>query len=329
MDRALPRHHDAIAAQGDLRDDIGTIVVLRAHRGDLLIERHFLGDGLERGKGDREPGLAAHLPHPAKLVPLAPHVAGHFEHAMPGAAHRAADCDQFFRGGGGAGDDLALDIAMDHGAAGREAQRPGAHALFDDLRHLRDVIGGGDGAGPLALAQHIGAHGAMRDMGGDIDGAWEFLQRVEIFGEAFPFPGHAFGQRGAGNILDPFHQPDQPFVLVGARRREADPAIAHHHGGDPVPARGCHLLIPGRLTVVIGVDVDKAGGDEVACRIDLFGGVAGHRTDLRDQPACDGDVAGKAVVPGAIDDGAVANDQVECGHSVLLSPPRKVPHCNR
>ena len=57
------------------------------------------------------------LAHPAKLVPFAHHVAGHLEHAVPGAAHRAADADQLFGGGGGAGHDLAVDRAVEHGAA--------------------------------------------------------------------------------------------------------------------------------------------------------------------------------------------------------------------
>ena len=46
MHCALPRHDDAVAAQGNLRDDIGTTVVLRDHRADLFLKRHFLGDGL-------------------------------------------------------------------------------------------------------------------------------------------------------------------------------------------------------------------------------------------------------------------------------------------
>ena len=86
-----------------------------------------------------------------------------------------------------------------------------------------------------AIAHHIGAHGAMRDVRRDIDGAPALGQRVHIFGEGFPIPGHAFGQRGAGNVLDTFHEADQPVMLVGFGRRETDAAIAHDDGGDAVP----------------------------------------------------------------------------------------------
>ena len=57
--RALPRHDDAIAAQGDLRDDVRAIVIFRAHSLDLLVKRQFLGDGLERREGNEHACLAA------------------------------------------------------------------------------------------------------------------------------------------------------------------------------------------------------------------------------------------------------------------------------
>ena len=50
MDRALPRHDDAVAAQRDLRDDVRAIVILRAHLADLFFERQFLGDDWSAAK---------------------------------------------------------------------------------------------------------------------------------------------------------------------------------------------------------------------------------------------------------------------------------------
>src|SRR3546814_12545538 len=77
------------------------------------------------GEGHRQAGLAAELAHPVELVPLAIEVARHFEHAMADAAHCAADLDQFLGGRGGAGYDFAVDRLVDHGAAGRKAERAG------------------------------------------------------------------------------------------------------------------------------------------------------------------------------------------------------------
>jgi hypothetical protein len=55
-----------------------------------------------------------------------------------------------------------------------------------------------------------------------------------------------------------------------APRREADAAVAHDDGGDAVPRRGRHLGIPGRLAVVVRVDVDEARRDDVARGVDLL-----------------------------------------------------------
>ncbi len=44
VDGPLPCHDDAIAAQGDLGDDVCAIVVLGDHGGNLFLQRHFLGD---------------------------------------------------------------------------------------------------------------------------------------------------------------------------------------------------------------------------------------------------------------------------------------------
>ena len=323
VDGALPRHDDAVSAQRDLGDDVRAIVVLRAHRGDLLVERHFLGDGLQRGESNGKAGFAAQLAHPAELVPFAHHVAGHFEHAVTGAAHGAPDLDQFFCGGRGAGDDLPVDIAVKHGARGRETERAGADAFFDDGRHLRDVILGRDSARTLPVTEHVGANRTVRHMGAHVDRTRQFFERIEIFGEGLPVPAHAFGQRGAGDVLDPFHQADQPFVLVGLGRSEADAAIAHDDRGDTVPAGRGHFLVPGRLPVVMRVDVHEAGGHQQACRIDLFRRVAGHSADLRNKPVLDGDVAGETRCAGPVDDGAATDDRIECGHVVILSLGRE------
>ncbi|MEO0963371.1 MAG: amidohydrolase family protein, partial [Pseudomonadota bacterium] len=46
-------------------------------------------------------------------------------------------------------------------------------------------------------------------------------------------------------------------TAVRGGRGKADAAIAHHDRGHPMPARGSHLLIPSRLTIVMRVNVDK------------------------------------------------------------------------
>ena len=61
-----------------------------------------------------------------------------------------------------------------------------------------------------------------------------------------------------GMSSTPFHELDEPGVAVGGRWREADAAVAHHHGGDAVPGARGDPRVPGDLGVVVGVDVDPA-----------------------------------------------------------------------
>ena len=185
-----------------------------------------------------------------------------------------------------------------------------AHAFLDDARHFGDVGLGRDRAGLFAVAEHIGAHRAVRNVARDVDGAGQLFERVHIFGEGFPVPRHAFGERCAGDVLDPFHQADQPFVAVGLGGGEADAAIAHHDGGDAVPARRRHFGVPRRLSVIMGVDVDEAGGDDLAGGVDFLASRAEVFTHRDDPVAVDRDVRDKGRSARTIDDGAAANHQI-------------------
>ena len=105
------------------------------------------------------------------------------------------------------------------------------------------------------------------------------LQRVEILAEGFPRPVQPLVERRAGNVLDAFHQFDQALAVLDLHRREADAAIAHHRRGDAMPARRLQMRIPGRLAVIVGVDVDEARRDQQALGVDLLVGAAGDLAD--------------------------------------------------
>ena len=233
---SAPGHDDAVAPERDLRDDIGALGVLRAHRRNLLVQWQFLGDRLERGEADGQARFAAQFAHPFELVPFALQVRRHFEHAISDPAHCPSDAEKLFLGRGRAGHEHAVDRFVEDRARGRKAESPCAQAFLDDPGHLRDIGFGRRLVRRAAFAHHIGADGAVRDVCSHIDRARQFLERIEIFGKSLPVPGHALGQRRSGDILDAFHQADQPVMPVGLGRREADAAIAHHDRGDAVPA---------------------------------------------------------------------------------------------
>ena len=78
---------------------------------------------------------------------------------------------------------------------------------------------------------------------------------------------------------------------LGAHRREAEAAVAERHRGDAVPARDRAPRVPLDLRVVVGVQVDEAGRDDQAVRVEhALGARLVDAPDLRDPAAADADV---------------------------------------
>ena len=99
-------------------------------------------------------------------------------------------------------------------------------------------------------------------------------------------------------------------MLVGLGGREADAAIAHDDGGDAVPGRGRHFLVPSGLAVIVRVDVDPAGRNDLAGGVDFLLAGANLAADGADQPAIDRNIADITLAARAIDKCAAANDQI-------------------
>ena len=95
------------------------------------------------------------------------------------------------------------------------------------------------------------------------------VERVEELGEGLPRPRQPVDHHDAGDVLHAGHHVDEHVVVLGAARREADAAVAHHRGGDAVRRRRRHAVRPDGLAVVVGVQVDEAGRDQQAGRVDL------------------------------------------------------------
>jgi hypothetical protein len=131
----------------------------------------------------------------------------------------------------------------------------------------------------------------VRHLCAHVEAAGHALERVEVLREGLPAPRDAFGERGSGDVLDALHQLDQPVLAARPHWREADATVAHHHGGDAVPARRREQRVPGDLAVVVRVEVDEPGRDQQAVGVDdLLRRPVGQRADLRDAPLVDGDV---------------------------------------
>ena len=129
-------------------------------------------------------------------------------------------------------------------------------------------------------------------------------------------------QRGTRDVLDALHQLDQEVVLIGAHRREADAAVAHHGRGDAVVAGRRELRVPGGLAVVVGVDVDEARRHGEAGGVERAFGGAGDLSDGGDPAVLDRDVAAGRRGAGAVDQSSVADHEV-VGHRCILGVRRR------
>ena len=173
----------------------------------------------------------------------------------------APNAQQFLLGRCRAGHQLTVDRLVQDGPRRRETDRSCTQALLNDGRHSCNLCLGRLLIGRAAITHDIRAHCTMRNLCGHIDGTVELLQCVQVFGKRFPVPGHALCQRTARDILDTLHQPNEPVLPIGRGRRKAHTTVTHYDRGDPVPRRGRHLLIPGCLAVIVGMDIDKTRND--------------------------------------------------------------------
>ena len=206
-------------------------------------------------------------------------------------------------------------------ARGGEAQGAGVDRFAGQAGHLRHLFFGRGISRRPPIAHDEEAQGAVGDLGGYVDVPWLALEGVEVVGKAFPVPRQPFVEGCPRDVLDALHQLDEHVVVRGAHGREADAAVPHDNRGDAVPRRRCDAVVPRGLPVVVGVDVDEAGGDDGAVGVDAAAGLpdagAVAVADRADSVAVDGHVGPPGRRPGPVDDGCAGDHQV-MGHGSPL-----------
>ncbi len=271
---------------------------------------------LHEAVGDGSAGVLGQAAHPCHLPVGGGEVlsldAGRseLEHTAPGPGQGVAEREQLVVGGEGAGDRLAVDRLVQDRAAGRHPDRPRLHRFLHDGAHAVQIVGGGRFVAGAPFTHDVGPDGAVRSERGHIERLRLRLQGIEVLGERLPGPADAVVEGGAGDVLDPLHESDQPGALLRGDGREPDTAVAEHQGGDAVPRRRRQGGVPGDLTVVVGVDVDETGGDDLAVGVELLGARGVDSADDGDVPVIDGDIGDDRAGAGAVDHQPVANDQV-------------------
>ncbi len=168
----------------------------------------------------------------------------------------------------------------------RELEKPIAPARIASRTaavERREVVLGGR-LGERALAHDVHAQGGMADIGAVVDGLGEAVDGGEVLGEGLPRPVDAGEHRLGRDVLDRGQAAGEPLALLGPARRQREAAVAHDHGGDPVPAGAAADRVPRHLGVHVGVAVDEARGDDQAVGVDHPLGPRPDPPDLDDAP---------------------------------------------
>ena len=203
------------------------------------------------------------------------------------------------------------------GASGREPGGTRRERFAQQPLHRGDVLGRGRFLRLRTIAHHRHAQRVMRYLREEIEGMRDALQRVEILGEGLPIETDTLDEGDAGDVLDAFHQRDQPFdgavPVARCERGEADAAVAEEQRGHPVLHARTEGLVPARLAVVVGVQVDEPRGEPGAVGVDPSVRCAVHPSDLADDPVLHADIGGAWCVAGSVDDGGGFEDKIEHG----------------
>ncbi len=321
---AFEAEEDRNRAAADLRDQAlagarGRFAMrelaLPLRRVDVVLEQQ------EHHRAARARGDAAHHLHVAiEARRIFADDAGvhHLDEAVAARVHRAGNGDEFVLARIGARHRPAIDRDVDRGARGREADGAGGHGFARQRRHAPEVVFGRGFVRGAAFAHHVGAQRAVRKLGRHVEAAWRRVERIEVLGKAFPVPAHAGAQAGARDVLDAFHEADEPVAAARGGRCKTDAAVAHDRRRDAVAQRRGEFRVPADLAVIVRVDVDPAGRDREAIGIDHAGRAAQLAADGLDDTVPDRDVTDEGRRPRAVDDATAANQRVIPGHLLLL-----------
>ena len=317
----MPHRHPAEGLSVAHREVVGD-AVRRAHRegADALRGRrvdlgHLLlplaGPAHRLAEIVVDDGAAGRLAEPAhqRVLHLGAVAAARLDEAGAEVAQHVAESEDFLFVRPDCRDVHALRVEMTLVARHREAQRAGLHAVAHQTLHLLYFVVR-SGALLAVVAHHVVADRGVTDQVADID-AEMVIHLVEIFGKGLPgeFEGVEHLHR---DRLDIGEELRQTALRSLAHRCQRQRAIAEDHRGGAVVAGKRAQRIPGDLSVVVAVIVDKARRHDPAVGVDRPLGWPAQLADLGDLAVLDPDITAEGGSPRAVDDAAILNQQVIC-----------------
>ena len=137
------------------------------------------------------------------------------------------------------------------------------------------------------------------------------VQRIEELTEGFPRPVDALLERDERHPLDLGHHSPSEVGIPTLEGCQREATIATDHARHTVPTRRCRQCVPVQLGVVVGVWVDKTGGDHVSADIDGSDGSLREVANRDNAPIADADVGAHPLGPRAVDDDAALQCDVQ------------------
>ena len=142
-----------------------------------------------------------------------------------------------------------------------EARCTGFQCFAQQGSHLFNVLWRGHFLGQSALFHDVHAQRVVWHLHQKVEAVRRGGQSIHVLWKTLPVPHNAFMQSGARNVFHTFHEFDQIVFSARTLGRKADAAVAQDHGGHAVVDAGGEAFIPSHLTVVVGVQIDKARCD--------------------------------------------------------------------
>ncbi len=218
----------------------------------------------QRPVGEGDAGRGLQVVHVVDAALLA---GGDGHDAPTELAHDLEEGDELGAIGEAARYRLPVDAAVGDGKAGGQAGGAGQHGLAQDRLHGDDLVRRGRAlVGVIAHGEQ--AQGGVADVGREVEPGAPALHRRQVLGEGGEVPRDPSGERLDVHVLDVFEGAGDELPMLRPGRRDGKAAVARHDGGDAVVAGRGDGRVPEDLGVVVGVDVDEAGGDDVVTGVE-------------------------------------------------------------
>ena len=269
-------------------------------------------------EGERTASLATHDLHPAQLGvdarlggPVAVEARRDLDDPVAVATQHIREREELGGTGERPRDESTVGHAVAQRAGGRPAQRAGRECLVEERTHPPELVVVGIGTlVEAAVAHRVVAQRGVPDHPSDVHPEWCAREPTEVVPVGLPVPGQPVEDAPSWDVLDRFHHLREIGVVGRLHRRERHSAVADDDRRDAVPARRRTDGIPRELGIEVRVHVDEPRRDIAAGGVDLAATPCVDDANLDDAIAVHRYVGRDGRCAGAVDHGAVADDEV-------------------